>query len=111
MRKTIKHAVYTLEEKNQIVEEYLNGTSRKTELIKKYDIASKSTLYRWVKQYRENNTTVDNRGRSSKRGISGRKKKITPEGMTREELIEYVKATEDIKKLTVFLNKQKKNIK
>ena len=31
--------------------------------------------------------------------------------MTREQLIEYVKATEDIKKLMAFLKKQKKNIK
>ena len=31
--------------------------------------------------------------------------------MSREELIEYVKATEEIKKLMVYLKKQKKNIK
>jgi len=31
--------------------------------------------------------------------------------MSREELIEYVKVTEDIKKLMAFLKQQKKNIK
>ena len=110
MRKTIKHTSYTIEEKNEIVKEYLSGKSGYAKLRRKYDISSTSVLYRWIKQYQENKTTSDYRGKSSE-GKSGRKRKLVPEELSREELIEYVKATEDIKKLTVLLNKQKKNIK
>lgn len=112
MRKTTKHAVYTIEEKNTIVKEYLSGLSGYSTLLRKYDISSTSVLNRWIKQYLNNNTTKDNRGKSSNgKGIYGRKKKIIPEKMSREELINYVKATEDIKKLMVFLKQQKKNMK
>ncbi len=112
MRKTTKHTIYTIEEKNEIVKEYLNGSSGYSTLLRKYDISSTSVLNRWIKQYMNNNTTKDDRGRSSQgRGIYNRKKKIIPEQMSREELIEYVKATEDIKKSMAFLKQQKKNIK
>lgn len=111
MRRTTKHTVYTIEEKNQIIQEYLNGETGRANIQRKYDISSRSVLHRWIKQYRELGSVTDNRGRSSKKGISGRPKKLKPEEMSHMELIEYVKATEDIKKLMVFLKKQKKNIK
>ena len=111
MRKTIKHKVHTITEKNEIVKEYLSGTTGFAKINRKYDISGRQTLYNWVKQYKQFGTTTDNRGKSSKKGISGRKKQLNPEQMSREELIEYVKAVEDIKKLVVYLNKQKKNIK
>ncbi len=66
----------------------------------------------WIAQVREKGTTYDNRGK----GATGRPKKkslstkINPEEMSREELIEYVKAMEDIKKLIACQEKQKKNI-
>ena len=112
MRKTKKHKTYTIDEKNEIVREYLNGKTRSSELIRQYDIASFSVLQRWIIQYQKYGSVQDNRGKSSKgKGNYTRKKKLVPEQMSREELIEYVKAVEDIKKITVFLKHQKKNIK
>ena len=112
MRTRQKHATYTIEEKNKIVEKYLNGEMGYSKITRYYDLPSSSTLCYWVKQYRKNGTLKDERGKSSKgKGCYKRKKKIIPEQMTREELIEYVKATEDIKKLMVFLKHQKKNTK
>lgn len=110
MRTSQKHATYTIEEKNKIVEKYLNGEMGYVKITRYYDLPSSSTLSYWVRQYRKNGTLKDNRGKSSKRNYI-RNKKIIPEQMSHEELIEYVKATEDIKKLMVFLKHQKKNIK
>jgi Transposase and inactivated derivatives len=103
------HKKYTLEEKNKIVKEYLNGDTRRTELFIKYDISSESVLHRWVKQYRETGTTSDSRSKNKPNFCKCNRKK--PEQMTREELIEYIKALDDIKKQVVFLKQQKKNIK
>jgi transposase-like protein len=101
---------YSIKEKNKIVEEYLNGDTGRKEILKKYQISSASVFRRWVKQYRETGTTYDKRGKSS----AGRPKKsgsLNPEEMTREELIQYVKAVEDIKKFIAYQKKQNKNIK
>lgn len=112
MRKTIKHKSYTIEEKNEIVKLYLNGEMGYSKITRDYDLPGTATLCRWTKQYREYGTVKDNRGRSSKgKGNYTKRKKLTPEQMSREELIEYVKATEDIKKLMVFLIQQRKNTK
>ena len=112
MRTTKKHAKYTIEEKNEIVRKYLNGELGYIKIMQLYDLPSKSTLHYWSKQYREKGTVLDNRGKSTKKkGNFTKRKKLIPEEMTREELIEYVKATEDIKKLMAFLKQQKKNIK
>jgi transposase-like protein len=114
MRKTIKHKIFTIEEKNKIVEEYLCGKTGRYHLIRKYGISSSSMLHRWIVQYREFGTVKDNRGNSGKNNPNFGKhprKKLIPEQMTHNELIQYVKATEDIKKLMVYLRQQKKNIK
>jgi len=111
MRNTIKHQTHTIEEKNKIVKEYLNGETGREKLKRKYDISSNSVLQRWIKQYKENGTTKDSRGKGSKNLGKYSRKKLVPEEMSREELVEYVKAVEDIKKLMVFLRQQKKNIK
>ncbi len=103
-----KYPKRTIEEKNKIVEEYLEGSIGNAKLLEKYQIASKSMLSRWVDQYRKTGTTSDNRGRIS----TGRPKKsgsLNPEEMTREELIQYVKAVEDIKKFMAYQKRQKKN--
>ena len=110
MRKTQKHEVYTIEEKNNIIREYLNGETSRENIKRKYDISSDSVFHRWLKQYREKGIVSDSRGKS-KNGKSGRPKKMKPAEMTREELIKYVEATEDIKKLMAYLKTQKKNIK
>jgi transposase-like protein len=111
-RITLKHKVYTIEEKNEIVKEYIEGKIRRNECLRKYDISNNSVLNHWKKQYLKYGTTIDNRGKGSKgKGNFNKSKRINPEEMTREELIEYVKAVEDIKKVMVCLNKQKKNTK
>ena len=111
MRKTQKHQVYSIEEKNNIIKEYLSGSMGRSAIKRRYDISSDSVFHRWLKQYRENGIISDNRGKASKKGILGRPKKLRPDEMSKEELIKYVEAVEDIKKLMVFLKKQKKNIK
>jgi transposase-like protein len=108
MKKTYRK--YLIEEKNKIVEEYLNGDTCWEEILRKYQISSTSVFRRWVKQYRETGTTYDKRGK----GSPGRPKKLSslnPEEMTREELIQYVKAVEDIKKFMAYQKKQNKNIR
>lgn len=108
MKKT--YPKYSIEEKNKIVEEYLEGSIGRVALREKYSISSDSMLTRWVKQYRETGTTYDTRGKNSK-GRSKKSGSLNPEEMTREELIEYVKAVEDIKKFMAYQNEQKKNTK
>ncbi|MFT9497263.1 transposase [Anaerosolibacter sp.] len=103
-----KYPKRTIEEKNKIVEEYLEGSISRTKLLEKYQIANDSMLSRWVEQYRRMGTTYDNRGK----GGTGRPKKtgsLNPEEMTREELIQYVKAVEDLKKFMAYQKRLKKN--
>lgn len=111
MRKTTKHATYTIEERNEIVKKYLKGEMGYSEITRYYDLPSRSTLCYWVKKYNEFGLVTDNRGKSSGKGTYKRKKKLIPEQMSREELIEYVNATEDIKKCVAFLKCQKKSTK
>lgn len=84
MRKTGKHTVYAIEEKNQIVRKYLNGEIGVKNLFRQYDICSKSVLNRWVSQYRLYGTCVDDRGKST-RHLKGRPKIIGPKEMTKKE--------------------------
>lgn len=108
MKMNNKYPKRTVEEKNKIVEEYLEGLISRRDLLEKYQIATDSMLVRWIDQYRRTGTTYDNRGR----GSTGRPKKsgsLNPEEMTREELIQYVKAVEDIKKFMAYQKRQKKN--
>lgn len=112
MRKTEKHKKYTIEEKNEIVKIYLSGEMGYKKITRLYDLPSSGTLCKWAKQYRETGTVSDKRGKAFKgKGNFTKRKKLNPEQMSREELIEYVKATEDIKKLMAFLKQQKKNTK
>jgi transposase-like protein len=104
MRKTIKHKVYTTEEKIQIVLLYIDHHMGTYEIVRKYDLADKNVLYRWVKQYEETGTIVETRGRGTKVEIpnKGRPRKTpekTLEEMSKEELIERVRMLEDIKNL------------
>ena len=101
-----KYPKRTIEEKNKIVQEYLEGSTGRAKLLEKYQIATESMLSRWVDQYRRTGTTYDNRGKTGRPKKSG---SMNPEEMTREELIQYVKAVEDIKKFLAYQKKQKKN--
>ena len=117
MRKTKKHKVYSIEEKNQIVLLYLDKHIGVAQLIREYDLGSDSVLYHWIKQYRENGTVVDGRGKATKKDNPNKgRPKTTPdkplEEMTKEELIERVRLLEDIKKSLACLDaKQKTNTK
>ena len=89
-----------------------------TEIVIKYDLADKNTLFRWSKQYKEFGTCVDRRGKSTKieNPKKGRPRKLperTLEEYSKEELIERCRMLEDIKKSMAYLvnQKQKKNIK
>lgn len=105
-----KNKKWTIEEKNKIVEEYLSG-ERAADLMRKYAIKSNGMLARWVAQYRKNGSTLDGRGRGRNSTRKANKSELKPEEMTREELIEYVKAVEDIKKYMASQDKQNKNTK
>ena len=112
------HKKYTIEEKNQIVKLYLDRHMGVTEIVIKYDLADKKTLFRWSKQYKEFGTCVDRRGKSTKieNSKKGRPRKLperTLEEYSKEELIQRCRMLEDIKKSMAYLVtlKQKKNIK
>lgn len=113
-RKTKKHRQYTIEEKNEIVEMYLKGQSAGIKTLAKDLDVSNSMIERWIKQYQEFGTTVDRRGKGTKKEIpnKGRPKRPTRlEDMSKEELIEHIKMIEDIKKVAAYLKQQKKNTK
>ena len=117
MRKTKKHTVYSTEEKIQIVLLYLDKHMSLRQIARDYDLANNHVIDRWVKQYKETGTIVENRGRGSKLKFptKGRPRKTpekTLEEMSKEELIERVRMLEDIKKSLACLDEQrKKNIK
>ena len=117
MRKTIKHKVYTSEEKIQIALIYLDHHMGANQIVREYDLANRDVLYRWVKQYKETGTIIEKRGRGTKKEFpkKGRPRKTTEkplEEMSKEELIERVRMLEDIKKSLACLDEQqKKNIK
>ncbi|MDD2627620.1 MAG: transposase [Clostridia bacterium] len=109
--KNRKTKMYTVEEKNKIIEEYLSGSIGYYEAMRKYGLSSSSMITRWRQQYEKYGTTTNNTGKATKKGlIKGRPKKIKPDEMSREDLIQYVTAVEDVKKSMAYLKKQKKNI-
>jgi len=113
-RKTVKHRQYTIEEKNEIVEMYLSGQTKGLINLGKDLGVSSSVVSLWVKQYRLYGTTVDRRGKATKKenpNIGRPKKPKQLEDMTKKQLIEHVQMLEDIKKTTAYLRRQKKNTK
>lgn len=115
-RKT--HKKYSNEEKNQIVLLYLDCHMGANQIVREYDLANRSVLTRWAKQYKEYGTCFEARGKTTKsmNPNKGRPRK-TPEKpleeCSKEELIHKIKLLEDIKKSLAYLEnqKQKKNIK
>lgn len=112
-RKTKKHRVHSIEEKNQIVLIYLDHHMGQAEIVRKYDISGHSILRRWIKQYREFGTCVDRRGQGTKNDIPNkgrpRKHSIKLEELNKEQLIEKVRMYQDIKKSLVYLMNQQSN--
>lgn len=113
-RKTRKHRQYTIEKKNEIVEMYLAGQTKGINALA-IDLDTGGFQIRvWIKQYQEFGTTVDRRGKASKKdnpNIGRPKKPMNLEDMSKEELIEHIKMIEDIKKVAAYLKQQKKNTK
>jgi transposase len=103
-----RHRQRSIEEKNQHVKDYLAG-KRVSEILRELDL-EKSVFRRWVSQYRKHGTTVDGRGKAKSPG-KGRPRNLNPDLMNIEELREYVRLLEDIKKAVAFLRRQKKNTK
>ncbi len=111
MRKTKKHRVYSIDEKNKIVREYLDGEIGLSACLLKYDIAHPSVLFRWRTQYLEYGTTIDRRGRSKPGGKpKGRPKKVDLNSMSKAELISIIEVYDDIKKVMAYLRQPKKSI-
>ena len=112
------HKKYTIEEKNQIVQLYLDRHMGMAEIVRTYSIGHYSDLQKWIKQYKTYGTCVDRRGKGTKleNPNKGRPQKIperTLEEYSKEELIQRCRMLEDIKKSMAYLVtlKQKKNIK
>ena len=112
IRKTNRttHKKYSIDEKNQIVLLYLDRHMGVAEIVRRYDLAHDTILYRWVNQYKQYGTCVDNRGKCSKlqNPKKGRPRKTpekTLEECSKEELnrllkqrgISNDKFTEDLK--------------
>jgi len=110
MRKTKKHKTYSIEEKNEIVELFLSKKMRTEAIVRKYDICSRSTLYKWINQYREFGTCVDRRGKATKEQAPNKgrtkKHKVDLNELSKEVLIERIKMYEDIKKSIAYLLKE-----
>lgn len=112
-RKTIKHKVYTIEEKNRLVEVYHQSYLSKSQFVQQYDIGSKSVLDRWITQVNQFVTTVDGRGKSplnpgTRRGRPSTKKYTE---MSKDELIKEIELRDAIKKAMAYLKQQKTNSK
>lgn len=109
MRKTTKHAHFSIEEKNQIVLLYLDQHMKMMDIVRSYDIGSKSQVYKWVKLYQIYGTVIDNRGKATKEDNpqKGRPRKYEEdlESLSKEALIEKVRLHEDIKKCMAYLKK------
>ena len=56
----------TIEKKNKLVEVYLRGEKTQTQLCNENKISSCSVFHRWVAQYKQFGTCVDNRGKCTK---------------------------------------------
>ena len=112
MRKTKKHKVYSIEEKNKTVKRYLDGELGFADCMREYDIASTSVFRRWIKQVRLFGTVVDRRGQKKPGDrLKGRPKKVDLKSLSKEELISIIGVYEDIKKTMAYLRQPKKSIK
>jgi transposase len=113
MRKTQKHAIYTLEEKEKILELYLSGQKNAKELELEYDLDQYRRIYKWRDMKLKYGKIVDRRGQKVEGGkFKGRPKRKTKyEEMSKGELIKELRMRDDLKKAIAYLRKQEKNIK
>ena len=88
-----KNNIYTPEFKIKLVKEYLKGGISYNSLKNKYNIASKTQIFEWVKQYNEfGESSFYEEKRGHKGGSSGRPpKELDLNSLTKDEQIEYLK--------------------
>ena len=111
MRKTKKHKVYSIDEKNKIVKRYLDGEIGMADCVREYDIAHHSVLLRWRNSYLAYGTVVDRRGRNQPGGKrKGRPKKVDLNSLSKAELIAIIEVYDDIKKVMAYLRQPKRSI-
>lgn len=91
-----KNKYYSVELKQKVVREYLEGNLSVKKLCYKYDIADRNRIYRWTEMYESGNKNfVDMRGKKSK----GRPKKIKDiKDMTKDEYIAHLELENKILK-------------
>ncbi len=113
MRKTKKHKVFSIKEKNQIALLYLDKHMGVSQILREFDISSSSVLRRWINQYKEHGTCVDRRGKATKKDNPkiGRPRKYNEnlEDLTKKQLIERLNLYKDIKKSLAYLNREQQN--
>lgn len=110
-----KYKRWTIQEKNEIVLLYLDHHMSRSQLLREFDIPSDSIFQRWIDQYRQFGTCVDNRGKATHLDNPNkgrpRNKKRTYQDMSKEELIKELEFRDELKNFLVYLNQQNKNIK
>ena len=110
-----KYKRWTIQEKNEIVLLYLDGHMGRTEILKRFNISNDGILHKWIEQYRQYGTCIDNRGKCTKlenpnKGQGRRiNKKKTYQEMSKEELIKELEFRDELKNFLVYLNQQNKN--
>ena len=111
-RKTIKHAVYTHEEKEKILDLYLSGEFSANQLARDYDLGDKKKVLEWRDMRLKHGRLVDGRGRKVE-GITrkGRPKSVNILDMNKDEPIKHIRMIEDIKKAMAYLRKRDPSIK
>jgi transposase len=113
MRKNKKHLVYTLEEKERILELYMSGQKNAKELELEYDLDQYRRIYIWRDMKLKYGKILDRRGQK----LEGHKQKGRPkrntnyEDMSKTELIEELRMRDDVKKAMAYLRRQERNIK
>lgn len=110
----IIHTKYTNEEKEKIVQLYLNHEMRINQIVREFNLANDKVLLRWAKMYKEYGCIFETRGKATKleNPNKGRPRKYPErplEELSKEELIERVRMLEDIKKSLVYLTSQQPN--
>jgi transposase-like protein len=111
-RKTVKHTVYTIEEKEEILSLYLSGKKSSEQLAREYDLDSPKRIRVWRDMKLKYGRIVDRRGKNTESGQKrGRPKSIKIEEMRKDDLIQHIRMIEDIKKATAYLKKQNPNTK
>lgn len=102
-----KNKRYSVELKQKVVKEFLDGKSSATELCKKYDISDTKRIYIWVEKYESGDTNfIETCGKRA----TGRPPKIKPvEQMTKDEYIAHLELENKIlKSFAEMLDNKKK---